>query len=411
MAEVGRGLSKRLRDPAGEYAVDLIIALTHARVPNDLALGRALGALSPRAQKDSEKEGKSFANEHGADLILGGHDHLYFVSKGVDSWENYDLTANVLGAEDDDGSVLVIKSGTDFRDLSSFDLELSQTSEGNVRRRVISKITGIHHATRPDGKASEELKALLKDVLGSVSSSLGAPVCKTAVRLDVRSQYIRTEESAAANWFADIVKHAYDGALCVDGREGTGEHGAKIFAGHGVKAVEGGAGQIKGTKNVKSADLQPTAGNNQGKDKAGKTVDIVFICAGMLRGDSVYGPGDITLGDILEILPFEDPLVVLEVDGRTIWAALEAGLSTWPAQEGRFPVLAGVRVQWDSRKPKGQRVLSVKILKEKENSDDGGKKESEEVDVPNDESGEYVLLTREYMAQVSSSLMRLGRKH
>ena len=44
--------------------------------------------------------------------------------------------------------------------------------------------------------------------------------------------------------------------------------------------------------------------------------------------------GNITLGDIMEILPFEDSLVVLELDGETIWAALEAGLGTWPAHEG-----------------------------------------------------------------------------
>ena len=57
--------------------------------------------------------------------------------------------------------------------------------------------------------------------------------------------------------------------------------------------------------------------------------------------DSDFGPladikdvGNITLGDIMEILPFEDSLVVLELDGETIWAALEAGLGTWPAQEG-----------------------------------------------------------------------------
>lgn len=80
--------------------------------------------------------------------------------------------------------------------------------------------------------------------------------------------------------------------------------------------------------------------------------DAVLICAGTLRGDTVYGPGkykkmhsvmeqttyliqgNITLGDILEILPFEDPIVVLELDGKTIWEALEVGLSTWPAQEG-----------------------------------------------------------------------------
>ena len=36
--------------------------------------------------------------------------------------------------------------------------------------------------------------------------------------------------------------------------------------------------------------------------------------------------GVISLGDIMEILPFEDPIVVLEVDGETIWAALESAL-------------------------------------------------------------------------------------
>lgn len=79
--------------------------------------------------------------------------------------------------------------------------------------------------------------------------------------------------------------------------------------------------------------------------------DGVFICAGTLRGDSTYGPGlrhilcsalftrhsstgVVTLGNILEILPFEDPIVVLELDGAAIWDALESSLATWPAQEG-----------------------------------------------------------------------------
>jgi 2',3'-cyclic-nucleotide 2'-phosphodiesterase (5'-nucleotidase family) len=44
--------------------------------------------------------------------------------------------------------------------------------------------------------------------------------------------------------------------------------------------------------------------------------------------------GFLTLGDVLEILPFEDPLVVLEISGKTLWETLEASLSTWPAQEG-----------------------------------------------------------------------------
>lgn len=76
--------------------------------------------------------------------------------------------------------------------------------------------------------------------------------------------------------------------------------------------------------------------------------------------------------------------MVLELDGEAIWAALEASLETWPAQEGcvkiiqlylvslivtilpcrRFPVISGFRVSWDSRRPAGQRVLGVWLLQE-----------------------------------------------
>lgn len=63
--------------------------------------------------------------------------------------------------------------------------------------------------------------------------------------------------------------------------------------------------------------------------------------------------GKITLGDILEILPFDDPVVCLEVspvaglcssydshhfgqklDGKGVHDVLECALSKWPAQEG-----------------------------------------------------------------------------
>ena len=36
----------------------------------------------------------------------------------------------------------------------------------------------------------------------------------------------------------------------------------------------------------------------------------------------------------MEILPFDESVVVLELDGKTIWETLEAGFSLWPATEG-----------------------------------------------------------------------------
>lgn len=149
------------------------------------------------------------------DIILGGHDHLYFVGRGVDEWDNYDLSEHVLGAEEDKGDVLVIKSGTDFRDISEICLELKDTPEGSPRKRLISRITGEcmlyrscegigrhivllpsgkHHQITPNLRSCPNLRKVLDNILESVGASLKAPLCKLAAELDVRSHLIRTQE-------------------------------------------------------------------------------------------------------------------------------------------------------------------------------------------------------------------------
>jgi 5'-nucleotidase len=152
------------------------------------------------------------ANEHGVDIIFGGHDHLYFVGRGVDKWDNYNLSHHVLGAEDDKGDALVVKSGTDFRDLSEIMLELKDTPEGCIRRKLISRVTGKHmlhgkaewlrsinhlgkrHEINPSLRSCQKLRKILNQILASVGSSLKAPLCKLSAELDVRSQLIRTRE-------------------------------------------------------------------------------------------------------------------------------------------------------------------------------------------------------------------------
>lgn len=64
MKETALSLSKKLRDPEGEHKVDLIIALTHSRVGNDIRLASELGAVSGLG-KDAG---------HGVDMLLGGHE-------------------------------------------------------------------------------------------------------------------------------------------------------------------------------------------------------------------------------------------------------------------------------------------------------------------------------------------------
>ncbi|KAJ7582554.1 Metallo-dependent phosphatase-like protein [Mycena floridula] len=362
MKETGLDLSQRLRDPNGEHRCDFIIALTHSRVPNDITLAKDLLALSSSAQEKNPIHGS-----HGCDLLLGGHDHLYWISRGVDSWDNYDLNEVVLGAEQDHGDILVIKSGMDFRDLSEFNIELEDSPPGSVRRMVIKRITGKRHTITSDMKSSEKLTELLKTLLSSVSETLKAPVCTMKTTLDVRSRFIRTAESAACNWFADVARHAYDETLLLKGVGGS---------------------------------------------------DCVLLCAGTFRGDSMYSPGFLTLGDVLEILPFEDPLVVLELDGAAIWDAIEASLSTWPAQEGRFPVISGFRVSWDSRRKPGNRVIGIWLLKEKEDSEHSQSNSGSSTPLNLDaepiertkDGRKYVVVTREYMAEGHDGFLALKGK-
>ena len=58
----------------------------------------------------------------------------------------------------------------------------------------------------------------------------------------------------------------------------------------------------KDKKGEKQAGAEPDDGGKQHQSTKGRIqgrADAVIICGGTLRGDSQYGPGKITLGDIL----------------------------------------------------------------------------------------------------------------
>ena len=93
-------------------------------------------ALTPSFQDNT------FSESHGVDIILGGHYHFYFVSKGVDSWDGFDNHGGPPGTEDGFEDVLVIKSGTDFRELTEVVLVLEDAPEGSLRRKIIKNVKG-----------------------------------------------------------------------------------------------------------------------------------------------------------------------------------------------------------------------------------------------------------------------------
>jgi 5'-nucleotidase len=120
-------------------------------------------------------------------------------------------------------------------------------------------VSGQRLETKPGMPESQELKKALKPDLDRINEGRKIPVAKTDVELDLRSVNIRTREvcfyegrfispwltsapdqMAASNWFADVLRHAYDDVACIKERGGA---------------------------------------------------DAIIFNAGALRGDSVYGPG------------------------------------------------------------------------------------------------------------------------
>ena len=91
--------------------------------------------------------------------------------------------------------------------------------------------------------------------------------------------------------------------------------------------------------------------------------EIGLVNGGSIRSDRLYEPGPITHADVHAILPFNNPVVALEVTGRTLRAALEHGLSKIGLEkaDGRFLQVAGLTFRYMPGRSPGARLVEVRV--------------------------------------------------
>lgn len=75
--------------------------------------------------------------------------------------------------------------------------------------------------------------------------------------------------------------------------------------------------------------------------------------------------GNVTMGQILEALPFGNEITTVTTTGRDLIAALENGVSQVETGAGRFPQVAGLRFSFDPTAPAGSRVQQVELWESK----------------------------------------------
>jgi len=71
--------------------------------------------------------------------------------------------------------------------------------------------------------------------------------------------------------------------------------------------------------------------------------------------------GDVTLGEIMTILPFQNTLSTFKVTGEQLLTAIENGVSQIEDVAGRFPQVSGMRYSFDLSKAPNERVTSIEI--------------------------------------------------
>ncbi|KAL8856819.1 MAG: hypothetical protein Q9178_006535 [Gyalolechia marmorata] len=180
-SETAKALVPSLR----AQGADIVIALTHAREPNDVKL--------------AEKTPSGLI-----DLILGGHDHFY----------GHQL---INGTH-------ILRSGTDFKQLSYIEAyRTSSHTPTSAAQNDTSPPKWSYRITRRDITRSipsdPATVSLVSKLTSTLKSKLEKPIGYTFTPLDARFTTVRTQESNLGNFVCDLMRHTYstDCALMAGG--------------------------------------------------------------------------------------------------------------------------------------------------------------------------------------------------
>jgi 5'-nucleotidase / UDP-sugar diphosphatase len=109
---------------------------------------------------------------------------------------------------------------------------------------------------------------------------------------------------------------------------------------------------------------------------------IAFQNGGGIR--SSIDAGEITMGEVITVLPFSNTLATVQVSGADVIEALENGVSDVENGAGRFAQVAGLKYSFSLAQPAGSRVSEVQV------------KEGDAW-VPIDEDAIYTVVTNNYV--------------
>eukprot|EP01065_Artemidia_motanka_P047592 TRINITY_DN7486_c0_g1_i1.p1 TRINITY_DN7486_c0_g1~~TRINITY_DN7486_c0_g1_i1.p1 ORF type:complete len:1290 (+),score=373.23 TRINITY_DN7486_c0_g1_i1:60-3929(+) len=260
----------------------------------------------------------------------------------------------ILGGHDHDpectivNGVAVIKSGSDFDAYTDVTLTLPAERVDNngaaasawVKFGGEAAVCGVAASrvvVADNFEPDEEVERVIQDVEADINAGLCRVVAVVTKSFDCTTAAVRTGESAIGNLVTDVARWGF------------------LHVG----------------------------------------ADAAILQGGCLRANRVVPEGPMRLGDLLSIVPIEDPMVLIGVTGKQLWGLLEGGLAKYPGHDGRFPQMSGLRVQWDPKAEPGSRVKQVSVLRRGGDGDGRHRQVYEEVDLER----VYRVATSDYLSR------------
>lgn len=105
-----------------------------------------------------------------------------------------------------------------------------------------------------------------------------------------------------------------------------------------------------------------TEGMLQKAQTLNKNVVMAFQNGGGIRAS--IDAGDITVGEVITVLPFGNTLATMDVTGAELKLAFEHSFKEYPKESGGFLHVAGARVTVDPSKSVGERIVSIEYKNE-----------------------------------------------
>jgi len=196
---------RRLAQELHASGVDLVVAMTHMRGPND----EILAAEVPEIQ-----------------IVLGGHDHDYVVTQSIPY------------------GTMIIKSGTDFREFSVLHVELppangtstcSKSSTASAAHSTVSTTSSLSAKAKIEsGQASflgvvprphvtwrkievtsdvpedPEVAIIVEKYQKLMGTRMDEPLGRSFIDIDTRFDHVRSRETNAGNLMGDIMRLGLD---------------------------------------------------------------------------------------------------------------------------------------------------------------------------------------------------------